>query len=89
MGKGDKDSLVTKTDISIYKCLLESKELCQKELSEKTRLKETSISRRFKKIDTFKFLNKYKPKGKNQNNYSIKKRFISKIKNLVELFRDI
>jgi len=88
MGKGDKDVLLTKTDISIYKCLLKNGKLCQKELAKETDLTETSISRRLKKICNFKFLEKQKTQGKNQNNLSIKKGFSTRIKNLIELFEN-
>jgi DNA-binding transcriptional regulator GbsR (MarR family) len=88
MGNGNKDYLVTKTDISIYKCLIKNKKLCQKELSKETGLTETSISRRLGKISKFKFLNKEKLDGKNQNNYSIKNGFSIKVKNMIELLTD-
>jgi len=88
MGKGDKDALLTKIDISIYRCLLEKKNLCQKKLAEETNLTETSISRRLKKICNFKFLKKEKSNDKNKNNISIKKEFIIKIKNMIKLFEN-
>jgi len=89
MTNSKKDFLVTKTDILIYKSLLECNKLCQKEISQKTGLEETAISRRLKAINTFKFLGKEQVKGKNQNDYSIKKEFKTKLKNLVELFKNI
>ncbi len=89
MTNSKKDFLVTKTDILIYKSLLENNKLCQKEISQETGLKEPAISRRLKVIDTFKFLDKEEVKGKNQNDYSIKKGFKTKLKNLVDLFFNI
>jgi len=89
MANVKKDFLVTKTDILIYNAILKNNKICQKEISQKTGLEETAISRRLKMIDTFKFLDKEKVKGKNQNNYSVKKGFTNKLNNLVDLFRNI
>lgn len=82
----EKDYLVMSTDIKIYKILLETKNLCQKEIAKKMNTSETSISRRLQKIGEFNFIQKEKIKGQNKNTYSIKKEFILKIKNLIALF---
>lgn len=47
------------------------------------------LSKRLKKMESFGFLNKEKVSGKNQKNYTIKKEFVSKIKNIINLFSNL
>ncbi len=85
----NKISLVTKTDVLIYDALLTKKKLCSLGISKNKKLDINVVNKRIHKIKAFGFLEEEKEEGKNQKNYSIKDKYSTKIKAIVDLFKDL